>query len=76
MKCATAPLALVLVASPIWPIQVPAVPSHDDKLGFAPRRDTVAPYCRNTITFNRMPVFKFDDYLDNFHKCMCSYIRL
>jgi len=58
MKRATAPLALAPVASPIWPIPFPAVPSHDDKLGFAPVRDIVAP-CRNTIVFKGMSNFKF-----------------
>jgi len=52
-----APLALAPVASPIWPIPIPAVPSHDDKLDFAPVRDIVAP-CRNII-LKGMSNFKF-----------------
>lgn len=70
MRRATALLVLALAAFPIWPIPIPAVPSHDDKLGFAPLRGIVTPCCQNTITLKGMPNFKL---FKSFSEMQISY---
>jgi hypothetical protein len=68
-----APLALAPVASPIWPIPVPAVPSHDDKPGFAPPRDTAA-LCRQSSTAFSRKEARLYDIASQFLRLFAFYV--